>query len=114
MILSGVGAAAVLITGLAHEGGPRIDVLGAVINGLIWAAIGSGIGILIDKRKGTTLPTPIGDRTHFVPLNQQPTLSQTGWFADPYGRFEARYRDENGWTNHVATKGRTYVDEPTA
>ncbi len=37
-----------------------------------------------------------------------------GWYADPYGRHEARYFDGTGWTEHVASHGRPGVDPPVA
>jgi len=35
-----------------------------------------------------------------------------GWYQDPSGRFELRYWDGQGWSEHVASWGSTYVDAP--
>jgi uncharacterized protein YxjI len=35
-----------------------------------------------------------------------------GWYADPYGRHEARYFDGMQWTEHVSSHGRASVDPP--
>jgi uncharacterized RDD family membrane protein YckC len=37
-----------------------------------------------------------------------------GWYRDPSGRFELRYWDGRGWSEHVASWGTTYVDPPRA
>ena len=34
----------------------------------------------------------------------------TGWFPDPYGRFQQRYFDGSKWTEHVITDGAQSVD----
>ena len=34
----------------------------------------------------------------------------TGWFPDPYGRFQQRYFDGSKWTAHVITDGAQSVD----
>jgi hypothetical protein len=34
----------------------------------------------------------------------------TGWFPDPYGRFQQRYFDGSNWTAHVITDGAQSVD----
>ena len=34
------------------------------------------------------------------------------WYADPYGRHEARYFDGTAWTEHVADHGRQSTDPP--
>jgi uncharacterized protein YxjI len=36
-----------------------------------------------------------------------------GWYADPYGRHEARYYDGGQWTEHVSTGGNQRVDPPS-
>lgn len=36
----------------------------------------------------------------------------TGWFPDPFGRFQLRYWDGGRWTEHVASHGRQMVDQP--
>ena len=33
-----------------------------------------------------------------------------GWFNDPYGRYQQRYWDGSGWTEHVSTNGQQTVD----
>jgi uncharacterized protein YxjI len=35
-----------------------------------------------------------------------------GWYADPYGRHEARYFSGSGWTEHVSSHGRSGIDPP--
>ncbi|WP_375478419.1 phospholipid scramblase-related protein [uncultured Jatrophihabitans sp.] len=35
-----------------------------------------------------------------------------GWYADPFGRHEARYYDGANWTEHVSSHGRQSVDPP--
>ncbi len=37
-----------------------------------------------------------------------------GWYADPAGRFELRYWDGGGWTEHVSTGGQQTTNPPTA
>ncbi|MGH2710040.1 MAG: phospholipid scramblase-related protein, partial [Actinomycetota bacterium] len=34
------------------------------------------------------------------------------WYADPFGRFEARYWDGKAWTSNVLMKGKPALDEP--
>ncbi len=36
----------------------------------------------------------------------------SGWYADPFGRHEARYFDGTAWTEHVSSHGRQAVDPP--
>src|SRR6478735_8853442 len=40
------------------------------------------------------------------------TAPVPGWYADPYGRHEARYFSGAGWTEHVSSHGRAGVDPP--
>jgi uncharacterized protein YxjI len=40
------------------------------------------------------------------------TAPAPGWYADPYGRHEARYFSGTGWTEHVASQGRPGIDPP--
>jgi uncharacterized protein YxjI len=40
------------------------------------------------------------------------SIAASGWYADPYGRHEARYYDGQVWTEHVASHGRQSVDPP--
>jgi uncharacterized protein YxjI len=35
-----------------------------------------------------------------------------GWYADPFGRAEARYYNGSTWTEHVSSHGRAGVDPP--
>jgi uncharacterized protein YxjI len=35
-----------------------------------------------------------------------------GWYADPYGRHEARYYSGTTWTEHVSSHGRAGIDPP--
>jgi uncharacterized protein YxjI len=35
-----------------------------------------------------------------------------GWYADPFGRHEARYYDGATWTEHVSSHGRASTDSP--
>ncbi|MCU1346223.1 MAG: hypothetical protein JWL70_2489 [Acidimicrobiia bacterium] len=37
-----------------------------------------------------------------------------GWYPDPSGRFEMRYWDGNGWTEHVARGGQEFTVPPVA
>lgn len=37
-----------------------------------------------------------------------------GWYADPSSRYELRYWDGNGWTEHVSRAGQQYTDPPVA
>jgi hypothetical protein len=50
------------------------------------------------------------------PVQPQPTQPQVpaGWYSDPSGRFELRYWDGNGWTEHVARGGQQSTDPPVA
>ncbi|MEO5724390.1 MAG: DUF2510 domain-containing protein [Ilumatobacteraceae bacterium] len=34
----------------------------------------------------------------------------SGWFPDPYGRFQQRYHDGSAWTAHVANDGKPLTD----
>ena len=36
------------------------------------------------------------------------------WYADPFGRHEARYWDGKAWTSNVLNKGQPAIDEPDA
>lgn len=38
----------------------------------------------------------------------------SGWYHDPSGRFELRYWDGSGWTEHVARGGQQFTDPPVA
>jgi uncharacterized protein YxjI len=40
------------------------------------------------------------------------TTAAPGWYADPFGRAEARYFDGANWTEHVSSHGRAGVDPP--
>jgi Protein of unknown function (DUF2510) len=42
------------------------------------------------------------------------STTPAGWYPDPSGRFEMRYWDGNGWTEHVARQGQQYTDPPVA
>jgi uncharacterized protein YxjI len=42
----------------------------------------------------------------------QQTPPPAGWYADPFGRHEARYYDGSVWTEHVASHGRPSTDPP--
>ena len=37
-------------------------------------------------------------------------MTEPGWYADPYSRFEVRYHDGARWTEHVASGGATQLD----
>ncbi len=39
-----------------------------------------------------------------------PAKPPAAWYADPTGRYELRYWDGNGWTQHVSVDGRTSTD----
>ena len=43
-------------------------------------------------------------------MNTRATPS--GWYADPWGRFDYRYFNGVGWTSDVAVNGQRYVDSP--
>ena len=38
------------------------------------------------------------------------SVETAGWVPDPSGRFEFRYWDGRGWTDHVSTSGRVGAD----
>jgi uncharacterized protein YxjI len=40
------------------------------------------------------------------------TPPPAGWYADPFGRHEARYFSGSAWTEHVTSHGRPAVDPP--
>jgi uncharacterized protein YxjI len=40
------------------------------------------------------------------------TSPAAGWYADPFGRAEARYYNGTEWTEHVSSHGRTAIDPP--
>ncbi|MFN2562220.1 MAG: phospholipid scramblase-related protein [Jatrophihabitans sp.] len=40
------------------------------------------------------------------------TPPPAGWYADPFGRHEARYFSGSDWTEHVSSHGRAGVDPP--
>ncbi|HVU91953.1 MAG TPA: phospholipid scramblase-related protein [Jatrophihabitans sp.] len=42
----------------------------------------------------------------------QQTQPPAGWYADPFGRHEARYFNGATWTEHVASHGRQSTDPP--
>jgi uncharacterized protein YxjI len=42
----------------------------------------------------------------------QQTPPPAGWYADPFGRHEARYFSGSDWTEHVSSHGRASVDPP--
>ena len=41
-----------------------------------------------------------------------PNQYASGWFADPYGRFEFRYFNGQRWTADVSVRGDRYIDQP--
>ena len=125
VVLGLVGAAAGVLSPLLNKsndtgragGLVAADIVGGVIiGGGIWAAIGLGIGALIDRSKHKQMTRHADGRSPGAPQAQhaqKATPGQAGWFADPFRRFEGRYWDGDGWTNHVTTNGRPYVDDPT-
>jgi uncharacterized protein YxjI len=50
-----------------------------------------------------------GTRTLHGMTQQSPPA---GWYADPFGRHEARYYSGSVWTEHVSSHGRAGVDPP--
>lgn len=73
----------------------------------------------------TTEPAPVepapAEPAAYAPVSAptqpaQPAQPQVpaGWYADPSGRFELRYWDGNGWTEHVARGGQQSTDPPVA
>lgn len=46
------------------------------------------------------------------PQQAQQTQQQPGWYADPFGRHEARWWDGTQWTEHVSSHGRQTTDAP--
>lgn len=48
-------------------------------------------------------------RSSFVP---KPIRPAAGWLADPTGRFDQRYWDGSGWTDHVAKGNEVSKDPP--
>jgi uncharacterized protein YxjI len=40
------------------------------------------------------------------------TSAAPGWYADPFGRAEARYYNGTAWTEHVSSHGRASIDPP--
>jgi uncharacterized protein YxjI len=40
------------------------------------------------------------------------TSPAAGWYADPFGRAEARYYNGTEWTEHVSSHGRAGIDPP--
>ena len=115
LILGVIGGAASALAPLANgqtDSHPYLaaDVIGgAVIGGAIWAAIGLGIGALIDaskRRSGKSV----------VPAFQSqpmPTVGVPEWLPDPSRRFWYRFWNGERWTDEVSSAGRTYTDEPT-
>jgi uncharacterized protein YxjI len=43
-------------------------------------------------------------------MSDETTSYDAGWYADPFQRFELRYYDGNGWTEHVSTRGEQSLD----
>lgn len=63
-------------------------------------------------------PTPEPEPVVIAPA-AQPSYTPTptvpsGWYADPSGRFELRYWDGTGWTEHVSRAGQQFTDPPVA
>jgi hypothetical protein len=50
-------------------------------------------------------PQPVASSEPAVPA---------GWYADPSGRYELRYWDGSGWTEHVSRAGQQATDPPVA
>jgi hypothetical protein len=40
------------------------------------------------------------------------TVNPAGWYPDPFARAQVRWWSGSGWTDHVATDGREYLDPP--
>ena len=122
LILGVIGVAAGVLNPLVNRAkdsaGNAVPVVvadivgGVVVGGAIWAAIGFGIGALIDRSKrGRVATQPYVPAGAGSPL-QQLSPKEAGSFADPFRRFEGRYWDGEQWTSHVSTNGKTYLDDP--
>jgi hypothetical protein len=44
--------------------------------------------------------------------NQQYQTKPSGWYSDPFGRYEKRYWDGNNWTEQVSNKDQVTTDPP--
>jgi len=58
-------------------------------------------------------PTPVASAPPTEAQSAVPT-TPAGWYPDPSSRFEMRYWDGNGWTEHVARGGQQFTDPPVA
>jgi len=58
-------------------------------------------------------PTPVASAPPTEVQSAVPT-TPAGWYPDPSSRFEMRYWDGNGWTEHVARGGQQFTDPPVA
>lgn len=62
----------------------------------------------------TTVSTPPPDQPA-VSRETTPVAAQNipaNWYKDPSGRFELRYWNGTGWTEHVSTGGSQSIDPP--
>ena len=58
---------------------------------------------------GGAYPSPAPAEPPAPPAPAQPGVA-AGWYPDPSGRFEHRWRDGQNWTSTVATQGQQYHD----
>jgi uncharacterized protein YxjI len=58
------------------------------------------------------VPAPRHAFTIGITVRDMTSSAAPGWYADPFGRHEARYHDGANWTEHVSSHGRQGVDPP--
>jgi hypothetical protein len=83
-----------------------------------WAAETEVVAAVEPVVEVAPAPAPEPEPVVIVPAAQStytptPTVP-AGWYADPSGRFELRYWDGNGWTEHVSRAGQQFTDPPVA
>lgn len=90
------------------------ETLGLVL-GAFLGCIGWLIVAFLPKKPGVgaTAPLPPAPAPPSIPPAADDVASEAQWAPDPFGRFEQRYFDGRRWTEHVASQGRQYTDEPS-
>ena len=78
-----------------------------------WAQSGSSNPDPSPAPSPSPTPTPVASTPPTQVQSAVPT-TPAGWYPDPSGRFEMRYWDGNGWTEHVARGGQQFTDPPVA
>jgi hypothetical protein len=77
----------------------------------------------IERSSQALAPLPQTPRSSYVSPGQvssatgsasTPGRQAPGWYADPFGSHEHRYRDVSGWTRHVADAGIMGIDLSTS